>query len=285
MKAFYFLTFSLIVAIGWGSYLSVTYKPVDAQLTALNTLDNENAEPVDVVSGTSDVPTPIQEVPTPTTTLVKKTTPVVNAKPKTLVSPVKVTTKPSSSSVDSTPPSAPRNLSAVPALAKQINLYWVKSTDNIGIADYHVFRNTKEIATTPYTNYIDLDIDDLSGSNLFNYYVIAYDLSGNPSPMSNIDRVTTNELAMSVNTEPSAGPYVATTETPTTTPTPSTTPTTTPSSTPSPPPSSKPTQTPTPTPPEKKRRDTCKEKLNTTHFFHAHFNSNQLCYLTTFYDI
>jgi chitodextrinase len=89
---------------------------------------------------------------------------------------------------DSTPPTAPTNLSATAVTAAEIDLSWTASTDNVAVAGYKVFRNGTQIATTGGTTYAD---KGLAASTTFSYTVYAYDAAGNVSPASNTASATT----------------------------------------------------------------------------------------------
>ncbi len=82
---------------------------------------------------------------------------------------------------DTTPPSIPTGLSAVPASSSQINLSWSASTDNVGVAGYQVFRNNTQIATTTSTNFSDSTV--VAGVP-YTYAVTAFDAAGNTSAQS-----------------------------------------------------------------------------------------------------
>jgi len=91
---------------------------------------------------------------------------------------------------DTTPPTAPTNLTATPASASQVNLAWTASTDNIGVTGYQVFRNTTQVATltTPATTYNDTG---LAAATTYTYTVKAVDAAANTSNASNTATATT----------------------------------------------------------------------------------------------
>lgn len=100
--------------------------------------------------------------------------------------------------VDTTPPTAPANLSASPASASQINLAWSASTDNVGVTAYVVQRCQgagctafSQIATTAGTAYGD---SGLSSNTTYRYRVQARDAAGNSSAFSGIASATTAPL-------------------------------------------------------------------------------------------
>lgn len=94
----------------------------------------------------------------------------------------KVTT-PAAPVADTQPPSAPASLSATAAGKNQINLSWIASADNIGVAAYDVYRSTGSItagkvATVTTTSFGDTG---LKAGTQYTYYVIARDQAGNAS--------------------------------------------------------------------------------------------------------
>ncbi len=97
---------------------------------------------------------------------------------------VKVTT---STSSDTTPPSAPTNLAATPS-STQVALSWTASTDNVGVTGYNVFRctgtctPTSQIATPTSNSYTDTGV---TGGTTYSYLVKARDAAGNLSGASN----------------------------------------------------------------------------------------------------
>src|SRR3954465_10361771 len=91
-------------------------------------------------------------------------------------------------SADKTPPSTPGGLSATLASSSQVNLTWTASTDNVGVAGYHVYRNGAPLATVgDVTAYQD---GGLSSSTTYSYSVQALDAAGNASPQSSAVIVT-----------------------------------------------------------------------------------------------
>lgn len=88
---------------------------------------------------------------------------------------------------DTTPPTAPGNLTAAPAKRK-INLAWSGSTDNVGVTGYQIWRSSSptgtftQIATTTGTT--DTNTGLASGSTWY-YQARAADAAGNISAASN----------------------------------------------------------------------------------------------------
>jgi chitodextrinase len=89
---------------------------------------------------------------------------------------------------DTTPPSAPANLSASAAAYNRVNLSWTASSDNVGVSGYYIIRNGTTIATTSSTSYADTSV---TASTNYQYQVQAYDTAGNISALSNIAQITT----------------------------------------------------------------------------------------------
>jgi len=89
---------------------------------------------------------------------------------------------------DTTPPTAPANLTATAVSSSQVNLAWTASTDNVGVTGYKVYRNGTLLASTAGTSYSDTTT--VAGTT-YGYTVYAYDAAGNVSPASNTATVTT----------------------------------------------------------------------------------------------
>jgi chitodextrinase len=84
---------------------------------------------------------------------------------------------------DVTPPSAPSNLTATLGKGKKVALAWNPSTDDVGVAGYHVYRNGTLAATVTGTSHTD----SLPGGRnpSASFYVVAFDAAGNVSAPSN----------------------------------------------------------------------------------------------------
>lgn len=89
---------------------------------------------------------------------------------------------------DTTPPSAPTNLTARADSSSTIFLSWNASTDNVRVAGYRIYRNGSLIATTTSTSYTNSNLSPLTS---YTYAVSAYDAAGNESARSNSVTVTT----------------------------------------------------------------------------------------------
>jgi chitodextrinase len=88
-----------------------------------------------------------------------------------LVTPVRAQT------ADTSPPSAPTNVTASLSLYAQVNVSWTASVDNVGVTGYHLYRNGSLIANTPNTSYTD----SVTPGATYSYTVTAYDAAGNVS--------------------------------------------------------------------------------------------------------
>ena len=113
----------------------------------------------------------------------------------------------SPSAVDTTPPTAPSNLTATAASASQINLSWTASTDNVGVTGYLVERcsgagctNFAQIGTPTSTSFSDTG---LTVNTSYSYRVRATDAAGNLSGYSNTASATTSGQDTTPPTAPS----------------------------------------------------------------------------------
>ncbi|GAA1621224.1 PQQ-dependent sugar dehydrogenase [Saccharothrix algeriensis] len=102
-----------------------------------------------------------------------------------------VTITPPQCQVDTTPPTAPAQLTGA-ATGTTVTLQWTAATDNVGVRAYDVYRNGTAVGTVsgnpPATTFID---SGLAASTTYQYHVIARDAAGNTSPSSNTATVTT----------------------------------------------------------------------------------------------
>src|SRR5258708_21933224 len=107
-----------------------------------------------------------------------------------------ISTTKTSAPPDTTPPTAPTNLTASAASATQINLSWTASTDNVGVTGYMVERctgvgcsNFAPIATPTTTTFDD---SGLNASTSYSYRVRATDAASNLSPYSGTASASTS---------------------------------------------------------------------------------------------
>jgi fibronectin type 3 domain-containing protein len=96
---------------------------------------------------------------------------------------------------DTTPPTAPTNLSATPVGSAQVNLSWTASTDNVGVTGYQVWRcqnagctNFAQIGSPAGNSYSDTG---LTPSTAYSYEVRATDAAGNLSSFSSVASAVT----------------------------------------------------------------------------------------------
>jgi chitodextrinase len=92
------------------------------------------------------------------------------------------------SAPDTTPPSAPTNLSGTATSPTQINLTWTASSDNVGVTGYNIYRAGTLIGTSTLTSFSNTG---LTASTQYTYTVKAFDAAGNISTASNSINVTT----------------------------------------------------------------------------------------------
>ncbi|MEO1053271.1 MAG: PA14 domain-containing protein [Bacteroidota bacterium] len=84
--------------------------------------------------------------------------------------------------VDGLAPTAPANLRVVRSSSTSINLEWDASTDDVGVYKYDVYKDGFKSVVTDETS---AEVFSLTEEGVFNFYVIARDLTGNESPASN----------------------------------------------------------------------------------------------------
>jgi chitodextrinase len=96
---------------------------------------------------------------------------------------------------ETTPPSAPTNLTATAASSTQVNLSWSASTDNVGVTGYLLERcqgagctSFAQVATPSGTSFND---SGLTANTSYSYRVRATDASGNLSAYSGVATATT----------------------------------------------------------------------------------------------
>ena len=103
---------------------------------------------------------------------------------------------------DEEAPSTPLNLEVQSKNKNKVSLSWDKSTDNIGIAEYIIYRNTPSYDNRRATALIDIvgyasgtsfTVVDLEPATVYNFSVASKDVAGNISGQSNEVNVTTRE--------------------------------------------------------------------------------------------
>ncbi|MEO5803730.1 MAG: N-acetylmuramoyl-L-alanine amidase [Verrucomicrobiota bacterium] len=90
--------------------------------------------------------------------------------------------------VDTQPPTVPTNLTANVISPVQINLNWNPSTDNVGVSNYLVYRNSALIGSSVSTNFAN---SNCSPATAYLYQVSAKDAAGNESAKSGAVQATT----------------------------------------------------------------------------------------------
>jgi hypothetical protein len=94
---------------------------------------------------------------------------------------------------DTTPPSAPGNLQSTSHTDTTVALSWNASTDNVGVAGYHVQQVVGSTSTiVGSTTATSFTVGGLTASTSYTFDVTAYDAAGNVSTASNTVSVTTN---------------------------------------------------------------------------------------------
>ena len=88
--------------------------------------------------------------------------------------------------LDTTPPTAPRNLRATGGDANRVDLAWDASTDDVGVTGYVVSRNGQTVATLQERSWSDTSVAE---QVLYDYEVGAVDAAGNRSAASNVLRI------------------------------------------------------------------------------------------------
>lgn len=90
--------------------------------------------------------------------------------------------------VDSDPPTVPDGLTGEATSSTRIVLDWNASTDNAAVAEYEIYRDGILAGTTAELFFIDTDLQLLT---TYDYYLVAVDLSGNPSTSSGTVQIST----------------------------------------------------------------------------------------------
>jgi hypothetical protein len=88
---------------------------------------------------------------------------------------------------DTTPPSAPANLTATATTQNSVSLSWSASTDNVAVAGYGVYRNGSLVSTTTTTS---STVSGLACATSYTLAVDAYDAAGNRSAKATLTTTT-----------------------------------------------------------------------------------------------
>ena len=94
---------------------------------------------------------------------------------------------------DTQAPTAPAGLSASSLTDTSVVLIWSPSSDNIAVTGYDVYQNSIKINTAPVTN-TTYSVTGLVTATGYNFFVRAFDSSGNNSANSNTVSITTPDV-------------------------------------------------------------------------------------------
>lgn len=124
-----------------------------------------------------------------------------------------VTVTVSNQTTDTTPPSTPTNLTGSVVSSTQVNLTWTKSTDNVGVTKYYIYRSTGTIAASVIAEVTTTSYSDTGAApnTAYSYYIRALDAAGNISSSSNIVVATTPPITSSDTTPPTSPANLAAT--------------------------------------------------------------------------
>ncbi len=89
--------------------------------------------------------------------------------------------RPDTGTGDTIAPTVPTGLSANAFSTTQVNLSWVGSTDNVGVAGYRIYRDGTAVGTSTGTSFQDTG---LTPATAYTYRVAAFDAAGNESAQS-----------------------------------------------------------------------------------------------------
>ncbi|MDR0269543.1 glycosyl hydrolase family 18 protein [Paenibacillus sp.] len=92
---------------------------------------------------------------------------------------------------NTTPPSAPSNLTVAAKTSTSVTLTWTASTDNVGVTGYDVYQGTTIVASVNGTT-LTATINGLTSNTAYTFTVKAKDAAGNVSAASNALTVTTD---------------------------------------------------------------------------------------------
>ena len=91
--------------------------------------------------------------------------------------------------IDIEAPTAISDLSSSSTTSTATSLSWTASTDNIGVTDYEIFQDAVSLGLTG--GLTSFNVAGLDANTTYNFTVIARDLAGNNSTISNTESVTT----------------------------------------------------------------------------------------------
>lgn len=101
---------------------------------------------------------------------------------------------------DITPPTVPTGLNLVHSNSDSLDISWIESTDNVGVAGYEVWLNGFFKSITPITS--EYRITGLDPVTSYDVQLLAFDEAGNKSALSTL--VNMNTVAVTDNTAPTA---------------------------------------------------------------------------------
>ena len=93
---------------------------------------------------------------------------------------------------NTTPPSTPTNLTGVSGSPTSADLHWTASTDSVGVAGYHIWRDGVRLQDTAFAFFQD---SGLTQNTAYTYQIAAFDLGGNVSPHAKVTVTTKNSTA------------------------------------------------------------------------------------------
>jgi hypothetical protein len=113
-----------------------------------------------------------------------------------------------SGAVDSQAPSVPTGLTATASSARQVDLSWTASTDDVGVTGYDIYRDGTLLQSLGVTT--SFSDTTVAPATSYSYSVTARDAAGNVSPQSDSATVTTPAVAppTTVTFAPNADAYV-----------------------------------------------------------------------------
>ncbi|GHA91911.1 glycosyl hydrolase family 18 protein [Streptomyces termitum] len=97
-------------------------------------------------------------------------------------------------STDPVPPTAPGNLRSTGRTASTVGLAWDRSTDNVAVAAYDVYRGSTLVKSVG-ADTLAATVEGLSPATPYTFTVKARDTADNPSPASAALAVTTDDVA------------------------------------------------------------------------------------------
>jgi chitodextrinase len=110
---------------------------------------------------------------------------------------------------DTTPPSVPTGLSATSVTSTQVTLGWTKSTDNVGVTGYTVYRDGAAVGTVSGDPASPAFTDTgLTPGTTYTYAVAAFDAAQNASGPSGSIQASTPATSTTITLNPVADSYV-----------------------------------------------------------------------------